>query len=180
MRNRIENDYFEWIYNLVTGKRFTNNISYRKLLMHLHNTEFIYFIDKDENRAADGIDLRSRFASYYDYKIDVEGYLEDNPCSVLEMMVALSIRCEETIMDNPQIGDRTGQWFWQMITNMGLGGMYDDMYDKRYVTDVVDRFINRKYQPNGEGGLFTVNNYTRDMRVVEIWVQMCWYLNNIM
>ena len=39
-------------------------------------------------------------------------------CSVLEMMVALAICCEETYMDNPNIGNRTGQWFWNMVKNI--------------------------------------------------------------
>ena len=178
MVNKIENEYFEWLYDLMTNRKFTRRISYRKLLMYLHNTEFTYLIDKDENRAKDGINLRRRFAIHqYHEKLDVESYLT-GPCSVLEMMVALAIRCEETIMDNPEIGDRTCQWFWQMVTNLGLGGMYDDNYDRGLVIDTITDFLNREYLPNGEGGLFTINNTNRDLRRVEIWTQMCWFLNN--
>ena len=172
--DRIRSDYFEWMYDLVGGGRRSPVISFRKLLEYLHRTEFTYTISMDENRASDGVDLRLRFA----YDDDVNRYL-NGPCSVLEMMVALAIACEENIMDDPGIGDRTAHWFWNMVINMGLGGMTDARFDEEYVRTVVTRFLNRKYEYNGKGGLFTVKNPERDLRTVEIWWQLCWYLNEI-
>ena len=104
----------------------------------------------------------------------------DEPCSVLEMMVALAIRCEESIMDNPVYGDRTGQWFWNMIVSLGLGSMTDEMYDRDYVDNIVDRFLDRDYSPDGRGGLFTIRNCEYDLRDVEITHQLYWYLDTIM
>lgn len=177
-KDLINNKYFEWMFDLVCGDRFSKHISYRKLLMQLHNTEFTYSIHRDRNRAEDGIDLRYRFACDYPEFDDAEKYLA-GPCSVLEMMLALSIRCEESIMDNPSIGDRTAQWFWGMVTNLGLGSMYDTNYDRRIVDSILTRFLNRDYEPNGKGGLFTIRNCDRDLRNVEIWYQLNWYLDNI-
>ena len=177
IRDNIEQAYFEWMCDLVCDRRYSNQITYDKLLRFLHNTEFVYFIPKDENRAEDGIDLRYRFALHQNHE-DVEYYL-DGPCSVLEMMIALAIRCEESIMDDPGRGDRTGQWFWGMITNLGLGSMIDSRFDRQYVEDVVETFLNREYEPNGKGGLFTVRHCNRDLRTVEIWYQLCWYLDSI-
>lgn len=176
----ITNEYFMWLCDLVDSDRFSGPISYTKLLMHLHNTEFVFLIPKDQNRAADGISLRYRFATTYrvrdrDLIMDFLG----GPCSVLEMMVALANRCEETIMDDPQIGNRTGEWFWGMVTNLGLGGMYDTRFDKRTVHDVISRFLNREYDPDGRGGLFTVRHCDHDMRDVEIWNQLSYYLGTI-
>lgn len=179
-RNEIANEYFMWLCDLVRSDHFSGPISYRKLLMYLHNTEFVYLIPKDQNRAADGVSLRYKFASAQGYR-DKNFIADclDAPCSVLEMMVALANRCEVDIMDDPQIGNRTGEWFWGMVTNLGLGAMYDSRFDKRFVHDSISRFLNREYEPNGRGGLFTVHHCDHDLRDVEIWNQLSYYLGTI-
>lgn len=176
MRSETKTQYFEWLVNLVSRNRFSKQVSYYKLLDHLHNTKFRYSIPLDRNRASDGVDLRYRFASRVGCN---PNDARVGPCTVLEMMVALSIRCEETIMDDPDIGDRTGQWFWNMITNLGLGGLNDDRYDPDYVDDILTRFLDRDYDPDGKGGLFRVVDCDVDMRDVHIWRQMSWYLDTI-
>lgn len=178
-KDEINNRYFEWLFDLACENRYSKQISFRKLLMHLHTTEFIYSIPRDGNRAEDGMDLRYRFAYEHPDIEDAERYIS-GPCSMLEMMLALAMRCEENIMDEPCLGDRTSQWFWGMVVNLGLGSMTDDIFDRRYVDDVITTFINREYEPNGKGGLFTVRNCKRDLRDVEIWYQLCWYLDSIM
>lgn len=177
IRDQIQNDYFEWMIRIVCGERYSKETSYRRLLMHLHTTVFDYTIPMDANRADDGIQLRRRYCLYHG-QID-RSYLNIGECTVLEMMIALALRCEEEIMDDPDVGDRTSQWFWLMVTNLGLGGITDDSYDREYVSDVLDRFLNREYEPNGRGGLFWIRKCTDDLRDIEIWRQMMWYLNTI-
>lgn len=181
MQHELRNEYFEWLCNIVCGMRLAPSISYRKLLVHLHAIPFQCLISKDQNRAEDGKSLRYRFSLVTRYSDDVDEILDilDGPCSVLEMIVALAVRCEEDIMDDPAYGNRTGQWFWGMIVNLGLGSMTDDKYDEFYVDEVIDIFLSRTYLPNGEGGLFTVKYCEEDLRDIEIWTQMCWYLNDI-
>lgn len=176
MRSEIRNQYFKWLTNIVTRNRVSKQVSYDKLLNHLHDTKFRYSIPLDRNRASDGVDLRYRFASLLDCN---PNDARVGPCTVLEMMVALSIRSEETIMDDPDVGDRTGQWFWSMITSLGLGGLNDSRYDPDYVDDVLDIFLNRDYSPDGRGGLFTIRHCDVDLRDVQIWTQMLWYLDSI-
>ncbi len=179
-RERICNEYFNWLYDLICGVRRSKQISYRKLLIHLHKTDFRYSIAKDKNRARDGVDLRYRFAlaQYYDTEPDYIMDMLDGPCSVLEMMIALATRCEET-MDDPDIGDRTGQWFWSMIVSLGLGGMTDSRFNPDAADDIIERFLDREYEPDGSGGLFTIENCRRDLRDVEIWNQMWWYIDSL-
>lgn len=163
---------------MMCGGRYEGDISFRKLFVTLHNTEFRYSILLDKNRAADGVDLRHRFLLRKGYSTTDEEFL-NAPCSILEMMVALALRCEESIMEDPEKGDRTAQWFWGMIKNLGLGAMMDDLYDHKKVVDIINRFLDREYAPNGRGGLFTVMNCDQDLRDVEIWYQLCWYTNTI-
>lgn len=165
------NNYYQWLCDIVCGNRFSNNISYNRLLSYLSHREFTVIIPKDINRAKDGVDLRYRYQS-----ITGEYVNYDEPCSVLEMMIALAIRCEETIMDNPEYGDRTGQWFWIMVRNLGLYSMTDDRFDIEHLDLILYRFLNRQYEPNGKGGLFIIKDCDRDLRDVEIWYQLCWYL----
>jgi hypothetical protein len=180
-RNELNNEYFEWMYQLVCNEKYSKRLSYRKLLGHLHSVEFTFTIGMDANRAEDGIDLRYRFGYERQYESPViTTYLDDQFCSVLEMLTALAIRCEEHIMDDPDVGNRTGQWFWNMIVNLGLGSMNDVKYNKDYVDSVISRFMNRKYKRNGEGGLFTVKHCKYDLRTVEIWYQMCWHLDDVL
>lgn len=178
MRDRIINEYFEWMSDLVCDEKYVKNVSYRKLLMHLHSTNFRYplNIPNDGNRAGDGVGLRYKFACDRGY--DNIGLYLKGPCSVLEMMVALAVRCEEHIMEDVDLGNRTGQWFWDMIDNLGLYQMSDDYFNKKEVTEAITRFLDRKYRDDGAGGLFTVPDCPYDLRNVEIWYQMCWYLNN--
>ena len=109
----------------------------------------------------------------------IASYLDNTPCSILEMMIALSLRCEEHIMDNPDAGNRTGQWFWNMLVSLGLGSMDDTEFDRDYVDMVLKRFLARDYQRNGRGGLFTVYDPRQDMRSMEIWYQLNCYLREI-
>lgn len=177
----INQDYFDWIVNLVCEGRYHENISYRRLLRYLHDTHFIYLIRNDENRAADGLNLRHRFVyDYLDVKnIYIDDFLHTGPCSVLEMMVALAIRCEETIMDDPRYGNRSNQWFWGMIKSLGLFTMTDDRFSEPLVKDIVTKFLHRQYAPTGQGSLFTIPLCDKDLREVEIWIQLNWYLNSI-
>lgn len=181
-RDALNTKYFEWMCRLVYDKGYFNAPSYSRLLSHLHDLDFTYTIAMDGNRAADGIDLRYRFGYENDCKSPIIAtYLDDCPCSVLEMMIALALRCEEHIMNDYEIGDRTAKWFGEMIYSLGLENMQDDnMYDKEYVDHVIDIFLNREYDRNGAGGLFTIENSSEDLRTIEIWYQMCWYLDSIL
>lgn len=167
--------YFKWLCDFVCNDVQVVKLSYKKLLRHLYNTDFTYYISNDTNREEDGLNLRYRFendhgVSLFDMK---------RSCSVLEMMIALSIRCEEDIMEDSDIGDRTAQWFWNMIASLGLSSMSDEKYNVKIVDKKLRIFLNRKYEKNGKGGLFTVEDCERDLRSIEIWYQMCLYLNSI-
>ena len=171
----IYDEYFEWIYQLVGGK------GYSLLLTHIFNTDFYPILPMDDNRTMDGCELRYKFAYECNYPssvIDVK--FDSNKCNILEMMVGLAMRVEDTIMSDSDFGDRTVMWFWMMIKSLGLYNMTDIRYDEDEVDRILTTFLNRGYEPNGAGGLFTVNNTSKDMRDIEIWYQMCLFFDDLL
>lgn len=172
-RTQLENKYFEWLCNKVMNSKYAPRVSMRKLLQQLHMMEFSYMSAMDYNRAIDGTELR--------YYFDPEfSNMDISPCSVLEMLIALSEKCE-CIAGDPNEGDRTAHWFWMMIDNMELLSMTDRKYNSQYVEKRVMVMMNRTYDPNGSnGGLFHVYSTAYDLRKVDLWYQMCWYLDTIM
>lgn len=174
-QNKVQKRYFDWMCDLVCNEQYSS------LLHHLNSIDFTYIIAMDGNRAEDGVDLRYRFG--YNRNIDdsiIALYLDDRPSSVLEVMVALALRGEEMIYGNVDDHEPLARMFWTMIENLGLEAMTDRNYNEDYVDEVIFEFLNREYKYDGEGGLFVVQNPPRDMRDVEIWCQMNWYLNEIL
>ena len=171
----IRRDYFNWLYRSVC---YNENVSYRKLLLKLHNVPFTYTMEKDKNREADGVNLRFRYGEDRNVSdIDIEDSLCTVPCSVLEMMVALAIRIEEHIMNDPDQGDQTGKWFFEMLSSMHLIFMDDSMYNEHFVDEAINILLSRQYDYNGDGGLFTIRRPLMDVRRMEIWYQMNGYFN---
>ena len=172
----MKRGYFDWMYSIVTDSgRYNRN--YKKLLNYLFQKDFNYKHPMDSNRLEDGINLRYHYGTSRRYSsTEVANILDVFPCSILEMIVALSIRCEESIMCD-DIGDRTSKWFWEMIHSLGLENMHDNYFNENFCDLVIRKFLDREYAYNGKGGLFTIQNPKQDMRNVDIWYQMCAYLN---
>lgn len=168
MTREISNRYLKNIIALVYDDRYGK--SYKELFEYLYSTEFTWTIPMDRNRALDGIALRDKY-----------GYPEDpmdEPCSVLEMLIALAARIENQLMWNYDLGDRTSQWFWIMMTNLGLNKLDDEHFDISIAEQRVNIFLDRMYEYNGEGGaLFVLDKPVADMRAVEIWYQVNWYIS---
>ena len=167
-RSDMVDEYREWLLDFIRFDDYCDR--YGRLLDYLSTRKFTWSVDHDENRAEDGFALRCRFASEY----DCDNFWEDRlpkKCSVLEMMIALSMRCEDVVW-NPDIGDRTAVWFWEMMWSLGFKYMTNINFDKTQCKNIVDRFLSRSYQACGCGGLFSIWDSEVDMRKAEIWYQM--------
>ena len=169
-RDNIINDYFHWLVSIISNGY---EESYTMLLMQLFDTPFVYLLERDANRAHDGLDLRDRYSQDMGLDLDIS-----SPCSLLEMMVALAIRCESDIMYEPERGDRTYIWFWMMIESLGIIDMTDRAFNKLRVKTVLMNLMDRNYAPDGKGGLFYVPGMN-DMQTKEIWYQMNTFLDSI-
>lgn len=174
----VEQDYFHWLCEQVHIDQ--EERSYWLLAKDLHKAEFYALVPRDENRVYDGLELREDYLSSIGYPDYVQLMGE---CSVLEMMIAVARRIDFQTSDpyGDDGYDQTAYWFWQMIENLGLTDFSDDVYMQMNGIDIVDnairQLVERQYEADGNGGLFPLRNASEDQRDVEIWYQMCSYLN---
>lgn len=176
-KNRFEDEYFEWLISIISYSGYEQlNLS---LLKTLHKKEFKVLIPHDDNRAYEGKNLRETYCDEvdfdYDYATAFYG-IDVADCSMLELIIGLSIRCEQIIADND-----IGGWFWRFLENIRLDRFSDDeFYDNGgavVINNILDMIIKRQYKKNGYGGLFPLKLGKADQRKVEIWYQMCAYLD---
>lgn len=168
--------YFEWLSGLagVVQERGT----YWCLFGKLYSKEFYGLVPNDDNRSIDGQQMRKTFIDEY-MPFDDDTVAIDGPCRVLEMLIALAIRCEVHVMMDPEKGNRTKQWFWIMINNLGFGDFTDLEYSNQISTNIdenLDILLERKYDTDGLGGLFPLQHPFGDQTEVEIWYQLNQYL----
>ena len=164
--------YLDWLYKNIGPLQNRNPArSYWMLAVALYQKEFTWFVSNDDNRVEDGRELRETFLE----EEDLEGdrlWLEDG-CSMLEMLVALSRRLEF------ETETTAFEWFWVLVDNLELRPYVDEEFTDDFNVDVdliLDRVINRTYEPDGRGGLFPLREPHADQRSVEIWYQMASYL----
>lgn len=172
--DKIEEDYINYLKNLVRGAKETQ---YELLLERLWKKEYYSILPNDQNREKDGLGLRD-IPDGPDYR-DYYG-----PCSVLEMLIALSKRMEWEISGTGY--DVTYRdLFWEMLENLGLK-KFDNlavMHDARTneLDHILTNWIEREYSPDGSGGIFPIKNWRsrvdKPQNRVEIWYQMMLYLS---
>lgn len=173
-RPPLDELYLTWLYRQVGSVNLANPAkTYWRLLRQLYVKEFLWYIPNDDNRAADGIDLRKEF-------IRDEGLRRVDPiwmelgCSMLEMTIALSRRLAFQDEGEPR------DWFWHLMDNINLKKFNDKTYSegeyKEEVEEALDHVIWRTYEWNGRGGLFPLSEPDEDQRDVELWNQLSLYI----
>mgnify|MGYP000924460943 CR=1 FL=1 len=166
----IEETYFNWLYLKVASvENPTPSLTYWTLFRDLHAVEFHWMVSGDDNRAADGLDLRKDFLK--------ESYLPHDQawlslgCSVLEMLIAFAYVVAFETNESPR------EWFWVFLENLHLAELNDAMNGiSRKVSTVLDRLIWRRYRRDGKGGMFPIAGVKHDQREIELWYQFCEYL----
>ena len=187
-------DYYDWLVSIIDNDEYQCDW-YQELLHKLYSVKFRWTIPMDENRAEDGMDLRDKFLRDNElkgwYQSDAFPYYP----TVLEVLVALACRMEDDILFDPEYGDRTWEWFWMMMQNLGLDEMDDSNFDEDEVDEILDIFMDRRYGRDGKGSLFPSKIGQKsgefsghfqnqkwsesgqfDLSRVEIWYQMNYYI----
>jgi hypothetical protein len=173
MNQPLDELYLTWLYSQVGSvKNKDKSRTYWSLTRQLFRKEFIWIIPNDDNRLADGRDLRIEFIKKCNLDL-VDSEWMNLGCSMLEMLIALTRRISfET--DRPARG-----WFWRLIDNLELEECTDSNYNpaqQREIDEVLDRVIWRLYHADGRGGLFPLEHPSSDQRDVEIWYQLSSFL----
>ena len=160
-------NYFERLKWVIDAEGYEN------LVQILYDMPFWSDVELDQKLIDNVIDYRW-----------AHGYVGTGCVSVFEVFCVLSIDAERKIMHNSGAGNRTPEWFWCIMRNLGLD-IYEDKGWKRdnkeAIFDILDKFLNRRYGKNGEnGGAFPLKNANdggKDCRKASLWTQMNWFLD---
>ena len=158
-------DYIHWVLKDRLGlneKEIKKNLY---VVTALANVEFVWRHPMDENRAIDGLDLRS------DFEYETGEYLDKSSglsaqCTVFEMLAALAIRCENQLMRNSLIGDRTSKWFFEFLDNLGVLDC-----DERDIEYNCEQFM------DGKKDMFPLKRKGIKQSNEQIWKQLMAYIN---
>lgn len=167
--------YLRWLYSQVASVRHRDpSRTYWSLFRALYTKEFLWFIPNDDNRVEDGRALREQFMQ--ETGMDPDREWLRLPCSMLEMLIALSTRLAFEAEGQPR------RWFWHLLQNLGLQECNDAFLitpvQLAQVDEILDNVIWRRYDVDGHGGLFPLQqiNDHPDQTKVELWYQMNAYL----
>ena len=162
------NTYIHWV---LRDKLGLNERECRKnlcLVSALAEVEFIPRHPMDENRAIDGLELRD------DFEYETSEYLDKSSglpskCSMFEMLAALAIRCENQLMRNSLLGDRTSKWFFEFLDNLGV--LDCDEKDVDHIVDICHEFL------DGRRNMFPLRKNVIKQKNEQIWKQLTAYIN---
>lgn len=148
---------------------------YTYLLRELFKIQFYSLVKYDEDRGMDGLALREEWATSVGYT----GSLDFGVANVLEVLIGIALRIEFQLFGTKYYDE----WdyvniFWDMIDNLGLGEMYGALsrYTFDEINEIVTHFLQRDYFRHKKGNIFIIENDPRDLRKLNIWVQMGLYI----
>lgn len=159
----LDETYFNYLADIVTGLGPLLPF-HHDWLLGMYKTPFEFFIPNDQNRAEDGLEIRQTFLLTNQLGVSRDRDWEQLPCSMLEMLMALSDRaCFESSRGS-------SDWLWLFLHNLGV------TTGRVTITNALRKLNRRTYAADGSGGLFPLKNPHQDQRKVELWYQMAAYL----
>lgn len=189
MENKtVSETYFLYLYNMVVTKDYPNcrDESYYILLHKLHDIEFYWSVEHDDNRAEDGKMLRVNFADNYKFN----SYEEiSGCCTFLEFLIGISIRMSDEVYNGGGI-DRIDMFFWELLSNLcdkkwdksGKSGT-DDWSDTKILPETLDKIVEKCHifmdRSDKKVSIFGYNPTFKkkwDKSGTEIWDKMQEYL----
>ena len=171
LTNNVDERYLAWLCGLIKDNSGRNSKIFRseKMIRSLFNESFYYYVPNDDNRASEGQALRITYENDTGRKLDQGSYFK--PCSILEMMIALSERMAFQIFNPMKEPDPdVSGCFWEIVDNLKLKPNQSNAV-------IIYDLLKREYMKSGLGGMFPLEDPREDQRAVEIWYQMMAYIN---
>lgn len=177
--------YLEWLLGLINADNYKGK-SYIKLCSLLNKVPFEPIIKLDENRLSDVHSLlretyiQSQSDWYRLNGCDIIMELPTWPVSFLELIISLAMRIDLDFMREINGIDNTRIYFWILVRNLGILEYDDEHWGEDAIISIVNRLNivqDRKYDFNGNGGLFPLEHAEMDQRNVQIWNQLCQFVN---
>lgn len=185
----MRHEYFEWLVSKVTSPAVPDDAQARIVLQVLRDIRIQALpMADDAPRLEDGKQLRSNFMddtgmAVHSYKDALEP--ESGFCTVLELLVALSMRMDDIMRDPLDPCSSIPSWFWGMVSTM----VGQPFYPCSYWTFSVDasmpvvvaestmKFLGRQYDPTGHNGNVFIDMSGVDLRAIDIWAQACHFMS---
>jgi len=167
----LPSKYFKWLYDQVVPVDEVDGMSsYWLVCVRMHELPFKALVPHDDNRIAEGAELRAEFMDTTGLEILDWVVLMFPDATVFEVLVALAKRANLMIEMTEQ------KWFQIFLQNLKLD-LYSDWYCAHHSTGRINRilghFNDRTYRYSGHGGgLFPLTKPPADQRQVELWYQM--------
>lgn len=176
--------YLEWLLRLINADNYKDK-SYTKLCSLLNKIPFKPIVELDKNREFDVQSLLREVyiqsqSEWYRLEDDIITSFPDLPVSFLELMISLAMRIDLDFMREINGIDNTRIYFWILVRNLGLLEYDDEHWGEDAIISIVSRLNivqDRKYDFDGKGGLFPLENSEVDQRNVQIWNQLCQFVS---
>ena len=156
--------YFFWLVDKISNGEVGHDRM--AMLKQLYFWPCYYSIPNDGHRYEEAMNLRERYTYETGNICCYEG-----TCNVLELLVSLAKMVSEDVLGTFYHKNRTYEWFWMMIENLGL-----EYVDDGLRREIVRKWVERDFDFDGYGSPFPLKNPPEDQRNVEIWKQICNYI----
>ena len=169
----LTEDYLRWLEPQLRDEHGNPGKDYWDLLNLMFEKKFTVVVPMDENRAVDGLDLRTEFA--HEIRIRPNRMQILGASSFLEVLIGLSRRMAFIA------GGSAPGWAWHLLSNLELHRMSDPLSRPKHnkAQEIMDTVISRSYSPDGTGGFFPLAWPDEDMTRIELWYQMNAYVGEL-
>jgi hypothetical protein len=173
--SQIAKAYFHWLVEQVREEGRHPAKTYWDALWQMHQKEFVWTVPWDDNRIADGVELRDTFFVERNFPIELMNRDDFGPCTVLEVMIGLSRKLAFYANGEPE------GWAWQLFCNLGAHKFPDPLSKRKAakLDELLEVLIWRTYDPDGTGGFFPLTRPKMDQTKVELWYQMGAYVEEV-